>query len=206
MTSLPETEVRALGAHERMESLRVMELGNKKNGTGLYRDWYESRGAKYFSTDINGLDGAIPWDIQLPPTEEIIATRPPFDIVTNFGFTEHVQDDQAACWENIHDMVHPNYGQLSVVLPAPGSWQHHGVPSGYPGRWYPQPAFFVEFADLNGYVIDDLWVRLKETRDLVCCRMHRVPGWRGPFQFSNHFLFDNLSGEHDRRLCWLTDK
>ena len=192
MVVLPETELRALGRPANLQSLRVLELGNKKNSTGLYREWYEAQGAGYICADINGLDGAIPWDIRDAPPKEI-AALPPFDIVTNFGFTEHVQDDQEACWRNIHALVHPNYGQLSCVLPAPGSWRRHGIPSGYPGRWYPHPAFFVEFARNNGYVIDDLWVRLKEGKDLVCCSMHRVPNFAGTFKFSDTYLYDNVN-------------
>jgi len=204
MTELPKTEIMALGVRDDFKSVRIMELGNKQNSSGLYRNWYESRGAAYMSTDINGEDGAIPWDIREDIPDEI-AMAAPFDIVTNFGFTEHVQDRQADCWRNIHDMVHPNNGQLSCVLPAPGSWPNHGVPSGYPGRWYPHPAFFIEFAKANGYVIDDLWSPLaKPGRSLVCCRMHRKPG-RVPdqFFFSSEFMYDNVSKpDFDGELIW----
>jgi len=203
MTELPQSEIRALGSRDDFKSVRVMELGNKKNGSGLYRNWYESKGAAYLSTDINGEDGAIPWDIREDMPDEI-AMASPFDIVTNFGFTEHVQDRQTDCWRNIHRMVNPNNGQLSVVLPAPGSWPTHGVPSGYPGRWYPHPAFFIDFAKTNGYVIDDLWSPLaKPGRSLVCCRMHRVPGPESPFLFSYKYLYDNVEKpDFDGNLLW----
>jgi len=205
MTIIPENELRALGRLPDLVSLRVLELGNKKNSSGLYRDWYEDEGAAYISTDINGLDGAIPWDIREEPPEQIKLAAP-FDIVTNFGFTEHVQDRQFDCWKNIHNLVHPNNGQLSIVLPAPGSWPNHGIPSGYPGRWYPHPAFFTEFAKANGYEITDLWSPLaKPGRSLICCRMHRVPGREFPFFFSSRFMYDNVKKpEFDGRLIWLT--
>ena len=102
MTIIPEDELRALGIL--IHKWKILELGNKKNPSGLYRTWYESQNVEYHCTDINGQDGAIPWDIRkLPPKE--ISKLAPFDVITNFGFTEHVQTDegQAACWENLHN-------------------------------------------------------------------------------------------------------
>jgi len=190
MTVLPASEIRALD-RAAVDGARLLELGNKKNRSGLYRDWYEARGVHYWSTDINGEDGAFPWDIRTAIPKEI-SDIAPFDCVTNFGFTEHVQTQQEDCWRNIHRLVHPAFGQLSCVLPQPGHWLTHGIPSGFPGRWYPHPAFFTEFAKGNGYAVDDLWV--DDGAHLVCCRMHRLPGWTQPaVYFPEHLLFDNTT-------------
>lgn len=204
MTIIPQSEFRALGSPKDLTSVRIMELGNKKNRSGLYRHWYEAIGGGYFSTDINGKDGTIPWDIR-EPAPEAVAALAPFDIVTNFGFTEHVQDRQAVCWENVHNLVHPAYGRLSCVLPAPGHWVHHGIPSGFPGRWYPHPMFFTRFAAMNHYVIDDLWV--DDKAHLVCCRMHRVPDITSThraidFNFPGGALFDNVNDIFKGDLIW----
>ncbi len=200
MTILPANELRILGVRDNFASIRIMELGNKKNPSGLYRDWYEAQQAAYFCTDINGKDGAFPWDIResMPDSIKSIA---PFDIVTNFGFTEHVQDSQFACWENIHNMVHPALGQLSCVLPAPGYWPTHGVRSGFPGRWYPHPAFFSRFAKDNGYQILDLFFDIKTKT--VCCQMVRDPKLQKPFLLTYEFLYDNVQKpDFDGNLIW----
>jgi len=189
MTEIPENELRALGTKD-FRALRIMELGNKKNSSGLYRDFYQAHGGRYLSTDINGKDGAIPWDIREPIPDDIRRVIP-VDVVTNFGFTEHVQDRQDVCWANINAMVHPAFGRLCCVLPAPGGWKTHGVPKGFPGRWYPHPLFFEEFADLNGYVIDDLWY--DADKKLVGCRMTRFKDW--PFQFPAVGMYDNVNDQ-----------
>jgi hypothetical protein len=191
MTEIPVNERRALGTDD-FRGLRIMELGNKKNPSGLYRDWYQERGGRYLCTDINGEDGAIPWDIREPMPKDITMAIP-FDIVTNFGFTEHVQDRQFECWRNIHEMVHPAYGTLCCVTPAPGGWKRHGQPKGFPGRWYPHPVFYKKLAKLNGYEIDDLWY--DGARKLVGCRMHRVPGDHGIFRFPKTGLYDNINDQ-----------
>jgi hypothetical protein len=190
MTEIPIDELRALGTTD-FRALRILELGNKKNSSGLYRDWYQSKGGRYVSTDINGKDGAVAWDIREPmplDIERII----PVDIVTNFGFTEHVQDRQAETWANIHKMVHPSFGRLCCVLPAPGGWKNHGKAKGFPGRWYPHPLFFKELARLNGYDIDDLWYN--PGKKLIGCRLVRTPVSLkfDNFVFPSVGLYDNV--------------
>jgi len=170
MTNIPINELRALGNLKK--DLRLFELGNKKNPSGLYREWYLSKGIQYWCTDINEKDGAMGWDIREEVPEKIKELSP-FDVVTNFGFTEHVQTDegQEACWKNIHNILRIG-GQLSCVLPQPGYWKKHGIPSGFPGIYYPYPEFFENFAQLNKYEIEDLWIA--EDKHLVCCRMKKL--------------------------------
>jgi hypothetical protein len=193
MTEIPVNELRALGIKD-FRGLRILELGNKKNSSGLYRDWYQAKGGRYLSTDINGQDGAVAWDIREPmpiDIERII----PVDIVTNFGFTEHVQDRQAETWANIHAMVHPAFGRLCCVLPAPGGWKNHGKAKGFPGTWYPHPLFFKELARLNMYDIDDLWYDPEQK--LVGCRLVRLPDSQKleKFTFPTVGMYDNI---HDQ--------
>lgn len=167
-------DLRTLG--EITAGTRVLELGNKKYNRNkkepLYRTWYESIGVHYWCTDINGKDDAIVWDIRRDPPNSLIELGP-FDVVTNFGFTEHVQTDegQEACWRNIHKMVKPNGGQLSCTTPRPGLWRNHGKSGGFPGIYYPHPEFYVNFAKLNNYTVEDLFINPKG--DLVCCRLQR---------------------------------
>ena len=176
-TQIPVAELRALGEHVKT-GVRIMELGNKKNPTGLYRDWYTARGAEYWCTDINGDDGAFVWDFRKEIIDEIKELMP-FDIVTNFGCTEHVQTDagQEACWKNIHSMIKVG-GRLCSVTPEPKQprWANHGKRSFAPGVYYPWLEWYENFAALNGYEIEDGWVRGKELplAHLVCARMVKI--------------------------------
>ena len=176
---LPKNERRALGDLEDVR--RVVELGNKKNTTGVYRDWYERRGLEYVSIDWNGEDGALPLDMRLPISCDDIGGVG--DIVTNFGFSEHVAE-QEACWRNIHGFVGK---RLCCVTPEPGFWRSHGIPSGFPGIWYPSSDWYRDFADLNGYVMEDIWV----DSHLVCCRMRKE--FRMPAGMYENRINDSLS-------------
>jgi hypothetical protein len=120
----------------------VVELGNKKNRNGLYREWYTHRGASYLCLDINGEDGAFPVDFRKP------ISLAPGDIVTNIGFTEHVGPlwvHQVQCWKNVHSLVKEG-GTLVCVTPRPGDWEKHGM-------WQPHLEFYREFAIANGYTV-----------------------------------------------------
>ncbi len=202
MTEIPANELRALGTSN-FSSLRILELGNKKNPSGLYRDFYEQNGGRYLSTDINGADGAIRWDIREPMPAEVRAVVP-VDIVTNFGFTEHVQDRQGETWANIDAMVHPAFGRLCCVLPAPGGWKTHGRAKGFPGTWYPHPLFFNELARLNQYDVASLWY--DPLAKLVGCRLVKLPSslTRKRFQFPTVGMYNNVQDEpkFEGTLLW----
>lgn len=167
MTQLPPDELAALPLRwMRMTSPTVLELGNKKNKTGLYRDWYERQGMKYICLDYNGEDGAIPLDMRYALTPEDIHPdyAAGFPLVTNFGFTEHV-DGQMACWSNVHDFVQPG-GFLAICMPLMPEWKGHGL-------WMPTPDWYREFANLNGYHIEfqKVWDRVRPT---FVCLMHKT--------------------------------
>jgi hypothetical protein len=86
-----------------------------------------------------------------------------FDIVTNFGTSEHV-DNQEACWRNILD----HCGRVLVsTTPLPGDWKWHG-------RWYPRPDFFTTLAKDNGFSLDRLYVDGMQPRRMICARMTRI--------------------------------
>ena len=63
-------------------------------------------------------------------------------------------------------------GQLCIVLPQPGYWKRHGIPSGFPGVYYPYLEWYEEFANLNNYKIKDIWTN--EEKHLNCCRMQKL--------------------------------
>lgn len=116
-----------------------LELGNKKepNAKGTYKDQFERWGIHHVSVDLNGEDGALPLDLREPLN---LGT---YDLVTNFGTTEHVSE-QEPVWRNIAEACDK---LLVSVTPMPGLYPDHGI-------WYPTPAFYFDFARLNGFHIE----------------------------------------------------
>ncbi len=129
MTEIPKDELWTMPDPESgwFEGKRVLELGNKKNTSGLYRDWYVSNGAEYVCLDWNAQDGAIKVDFGIPIEGSWPEAIGWADIVTNFGFTEHVFTDQRRAWRNLFALASKPGCILSMVLPYPGHWDHHGV-------------------------------------------------------------------------------
>ena len=164
MTMLPPDELAALPPRGKIEiGTTVLELGNKKNSTGLYRDFYLEQGLGYVCLDWNGEDGAVPLDMRysVEPDDIENGMEGGFQIVTNFGFSEHV-DDQLACWRNIHGFVGVG-GYLSICMPLMPDWIGHGL-------WMPDVAWYQAFAKLNGYeFVGGLRVWDRKRRTVVCC-------------------------------------
>jgi hypothetical protein len=137
----------------------MLELGNK-NGTGgkgdSYKAHFEALGLRHVSVDWNGQDGALPLDLRKPLGMGV------FSIVTNIGTSEHV-DDQVPAWCN---MIEAAALVLACITPAPGDWPGHGL-------FYPEPEFYVQLADRNGFKLEKLTVEGDAGRRLVHCRMRR---------------------------------
>ncbi|RWH78079.1 class I SAM-dependent methyltransferase [Mesorhizobium sp.] len=90
----------------------MLEFGNKKNAMGTYKDCFIAHGFEHVSVDLNGKDGTLERDLQVP------LSLGRFDIVTNFGTTEHVAEQEPA-WRNAMEST----GQVFVsTTPAPGYW------------------------------------------------------------------------------------
>jgi 2-polyprenyl-3-methyl-5-hydroxy-6-metoxy-1,4-benzoquinol methylase len=87
------------------------------------KDYWESLGIKHTSIDINGEHGALPMDLSKPIDVEEIGG--PFNIVTNFGTSEHVSD-QYECFRNIHNLCRFD-GLIIHSVPEVGSWKGHGL-------------------------------------------------------------------------------
>lgn len=162
--------------------LRILELGNQH----LYFDtespaksFFQSMGIDHVSIDLNGEDGAIPIDLSrswwhdyayVPCQDRIhlIMTPRPFDVVTDFGTSEHVTD-LWECLRNVHDAT----GEGSLIFhrnPEPGSWPGHGL-------WHRGTDFYEQFADMAYYRIIELFrdpaLGNTETGWETCCLMVR---------------------------------
>lgn len=139
---------------------RMLELGRKKTDGVTYKSYFESIGIDHTSIDWSGGFGSLALDLREPLDFE------PFDMVTNFGTTEHVSD-QEAVWKNIHNMVKVG-GVYCGITPLEGDWKGHG-------DYYPRIEFFEKFAE-NGYHIDYLDIGREAPHRNIDVRMTKVEG------------------------------
>ena len=83
--------------------------------------YIESLGVKeHVSIDINGEWGALPLDLTVELPEDL---QNRFDLVTNYGTGEHVED-QYMFFRNVH-LVSREGGIIIHELPCAGSWPGH---------------------------------------------------------------------------------
>jgi hypothetical protein len=110
-------------------------------GAPLAREFWTWLGLNYASIDIDGSPGSIPLDLNYDEVPTELVGR--YDIVTNFGTTEHVAN-QLQSFKIIHDLAAAGAIMLHV-LPA-GGMPNHGLVS------Y-NPKFFWMLGRSNGYKI-----------------------------------------------------
>jgi hypothetical protein len=93
-----------------MPRLAIAELGcqrikydayTERHATGWTKRVYEFFGVDYLSLDINGRGGCLVHDLSKPPTA-LVDRFGRYDIVTNFGTSEHVRANQYHCFETMH--------------------------------------------------------------------------------------------------------
>jgi len=140
----------------------MIELGNKRTDF-LWKTHFENMGISHTSIDWNGKDGALPLNLN-----ELIALDPA-DVVTNFGTSEHVLN-QEMCFENIH-----NLSKKWIVhqVPLVGNWKTHGLAQdGRECVKYTED-FFKEQARKRRYKIEDMFISGKEGRKLINVRFRK---------------------------------
>lgn len=87
----------------------------------LSKNYYDLIGVSHTTIDWHGKNGALIIDMSKPITS-LLFNR--FDILTDFGFSEHVKD-QYQNWKNIHDIVKPG-GLMIHELPGQPMFPGHG--------------------------------------------------------------------------------
>lgn len=155
----------------------MLELGNKRNGDATYKAWFESLGWQHTSVDWNGQDGAIKMDLRQPLN---LGT---FDVVTNIGTSEHV-DDQAGVWRNVLEAMHVGSVLLSTT-PMPGDWTWHGF-------WYPDDTWYRHLCIENGLEIERLYLTGEAPRRMWFLRAVRVDAM--PFSMPSRPIHHNPGG------------
>lgn len=159
----------------------MCELGAKLGGK--YKRHFESIGFRHVSIDLNGSGGALALDLTEPLA--VVEIGGPFDVVTNFGTTEHVEQ-QEPCWRNVHNLLKVG-GLLVSATPAPGHWAGHG-------RWYPSQAWYREYCELNGYDVESLGIEEAEpNRGLVCLKARKIEDRQ--FRMPTEPIYESAGGK-----------
>ena len=140
-----EKELRTLFQKFGARSMPDEQLSSLARG-GSARELYEALGFKYYSVDSDGLRGAIPLDLNVDSVPDGIGKT--FDLVTNYGTTEHVAN-QTNCFKFIHDVARE--GAFIIHEVTFQGWVGHGF-------FNYQPNFFADLAVQNDYELLGTWV------------------------------------------------
>jgi len=167
--------------------IKICELGNQhikdhpNRITG--KQYLIELGAEHISIDWNEKDEAISLDLSKPIEE----WDNYFDMVTNYGTTEHVHS-QYHVFKNIHNLVKVG-GTMVHAVPMYDYWLHHGYVN------Y-ELEFFNQLSHANKYDIILIEFRkqwsgmLKKELFLVCAVLCK----RENFLFINEDDFYNIKG------------
>ena len=132
---------------------QMLELGNQTIYFGDDYDkpakpMFEEMGFRHLSIDMNGQDGAKEADLSIKTDFTGYFARNKFDIVTDFGTSEHVKSSLYACWWNKHTNCKTG-GYIISENPKTGNWKGHG-------HWYYTEDFYRNLAEIQGYEIMEL--------------------------------------------------
>ncbi len=86
----------------------------------FFKNYCDLLGVQHTSIDIHGGNGVLPLDFS-KEVPDIMKGR--YDILTNFGFAEHIPDQYAA-WKNIHDLIKVG-GLIINELPGQPKFPYH---------------------------------------------------------------------------------
>lgn len=124
---------------------RGTEKIRRQYGTRIVQKCFEQDGAVVVSIDINGKDGALPFNLEKPLPNSLGQ----FDAILNGGTTEHIKK-QHECFENIHNLCKID-GLMFHIVPLLGSWSRHGY-------YMYSLDFFKDLALKSQYAIVDLYI------------------------------------------------
>jgi hypothetical protein len=107
----------------------ICELGDQQfwvcspfvDGTWA-KGYFQDMGFNHVSIDINNHGGALPYDLDYPIEDKSLHNA--FDIVTNFGTLEHVNNLYSG-FKNM-DTFCKDGGLMVHVTPSPNNWPNHG--------------------------------------------------------------------------------
>lgn len=121
----------------------VCDLGAQNQhdwpGAPFISEWYKQQGLDYMCIDLNGENDAKVWNLDEP-----VKTSRKFDLVTDYGTSEHLHDIYMGFW-NINKLT--KVGGLMVhENPKRGNWPKHG-------NHYRTRNFYTDLENVAGYKI-----------------------------------------------------
>jgi len=130
------------------KEIMMAELGNQilpESPLRTAKKYFQSLGVFHVSIDLNGNDGAEKLDLSKP----LLQFRPEWDgifnIVTNFGTSEHIERGQWQTFRNMHDLCKDG-GVMIHMVPLTGNWHKHS-------HYYYTKQFFTELTAACGYTM-----------------------------------------------------
>ena len=118
----------------------------------LLKDYFvnHKRVNHFISIDLNGRDESRELDLSKNLAKHTEDLQGPFNIITNFGTSEHVEG-QYWCFRNIHKFCELG-GIIYHKVPRVGNWEDHCP-------YYFDTEFFEKLALLNGYeiIVNKVW-------------------------------------------------
>lgn len=179
----------------RLEALEMCELGNQQISVDginyeIAKQYFESLGIRHISIDLNGEDGALVLDLSKPIHNKELLGR--FDVVTNFGTSEHVKN-QYHCFRNIHNFTRKG-GLCLHAIPKIGHWIDHC-------EYYYDPSFFKKLAELCNYSIvkEATFSESPDTdTELVCAALIKSEN----SEFIDRETFDTLPIQQKKHSYW----
>ena len=167
---------------ENKESIRIFEFGDQIGMEEVpfsgkpAKMYFEEKNYEYVSLDFNGRHGALKRDI----TSDL-SDLGYFDIVTNFGSSEHVEPlhNQYLCFRSLHNLCKCG-GIIINQVPPIGKWLGHS-PAHY------DLSFFEILAKYNEYNLKILHI---DESDLISCIFQK--NIEKGFMLLEEFPFDKI--------------
>jgi hypothetical protein len=141
-------------------------------------------GYQHVSIDITGLDDSLSFDLNKDKTPPIGQ----FDLVTNFGTTEHVEPNQYEPFLHIHNLCKIN-GIMIHEVPVFGHWKGHC-------KYYYDEAFFNYLSTENNYSILEMSrISYKTEGDLIFVALKKH---QDSFKISKEDLVSKIKISHSK--------
>ena len=150
---------------------QILKYRDRTRPSIALKEYFEARLKSHLSIDLNALRGSIPYDLSKPLPPELYGK---FDVVTNFGTSEHVSDQYRVLW-NIH--------QLCRV----GGLMYHTIPWLTP-RWKGHCTFFYSIAflealaEINNYEVLKIEIPPQDSRLIHTAFRKKEEEWHLPLK------------------------
>jgi len=138
-------------------ALKMCELGAQNLYTDddwygrVAKEYFELHGVEHNSYDIEIYQGCEFMDLREPIPSNLVGI---YDVVTDYGTTEHVDGNYYQACKNIHDLCKVG-GLIFRETPKTGHWINHGYPLSL-ARNYVDMIFYEKLAEMCGYEIVEL--------------------------------------------------